>query len=99
MLTACEFASNPCDAWTSLARGVSFVHEPEGWYCYRPRDPQATSLYKLMESLDETVKGQWDERLEARYGCWRGLADEARGALPRLRDLGAWLGPGALRSV
>jgi hypothetical protein len=30
-----------------------------------------------MESLYETVKGQWDERFEARYGSWRGLADEA----------------------
>ncbi len=44
---------------------------------YRPRNPRATSLYQLLESRYETVKGLWEERFEQRYGFWRGLCDSA----------------------
>lgn len=44
---------------------------------YRPRDPRKTSLYGLLDSLYERVKGVWDERFEPSYGFWRGLVEEA----------------------
>jgi hypothetical protein len=43
---------------------------------YRPRDPRATPLYRLVEAHYDEVKGQWEERFERRYGFWRGLLDE-----------------------
>jgi hypothetical protein len=44
---------------------------------YRPRNPRATSLYRLLEAHYETVKGLWEERFERRYGFWRGFYDTA----------------------
>jgi ribosomal protein S27E len=44
---------------------------------YRPRNPRATSLYQLLETHYETVKGLWEERFERRYGFWRGFYDKA----------------------
>jgi len=43
---------------------------------YKPRDPRKTSLYGLLDSLYERVKGVWEERFERSYGFWRGLVDE-----------------------
>ena len=42
---------------------------------YRPRRPQQTPLYRLLESLFEPVKLCWEERFEARYGFWQGCWD------------------------
>jgi hypothetical protein len=42
---------------------------------YRPRDPRATPLYRLVECFYDEVKGQWDEPFEARFGFWRGFVD------------------------
>ena len=44
---------------------------------YRPRNPQATSLYQLVEAHYETAKGLWEERFERRCGFWRGFYDTA----------------------
>ena len=44
---------------------------------YRQRNPRASSLYQLLDSLYDTVKGLWEERFERRYGFWRGLYDAA----------------------
>jgi hypothetical protein len=44
---------------------------------YRPRNPSATALYGLLESLYERVKGVWDEVFEARYGFWRSFVEQA----------------------
>ena len=44
---------------------------------YRPRNPRATSLYQLLETHYDTVKGLWEERSERRYGFWRGFYDTA----------------------
>lgn len=52
---------------------------------YRPREPQATPLYRLLETRYETVKGEWEERFESRYGFWRGCVD---GAVARYLDCG-----------
>jgi hypothetical protein len=42
---------------------------------YRPRDPQSTPLYRLVETFYEEVKGSWEERFERLYGRWRGFLD------------------------
>ena len=44
---------------------------------YRPRNPRATSLFKLLDKHYETVKGVWEERFQRRYGFWRGYWDRA----------------------
>jgi len=44
---------------------------------YRPRDPQSTPLYLLLDSLYEKVKAVWEDRFERRYGFWRGFVDTA----------------------
>lgn len=54
---------------------------------YRPRDPRKTTLWGLLDTLYERVKGKWEERFEGRYGFWRGLADEA---VARYLDCGVW---------
>ena len=54
---------------------------------YRPRDPRKTTLWGLLDTLYERVKGSWEERFERRYGFWRGLADEA---VARYLDCGVW---------
>ena len=54
---------------------------------YRPWDPRKTSLWGLLDTLYERVKGEWEERFERRYGFWRGLADEA---VARYLDCGVW---------
>jgi ribosomal protein S27E len=52
---------------------------------YRPRDPQSTALYRLVEDRYEVVKGEWEERFESRFGFWRGFVD---GAIARYLDCG-----------
>jgi hypothetical protein len=37
----------------------------------KPRDPRKTPLYGLLDSLDERIKGVWEERFERSYGFWR----------------------------
>ena len=54
---------------------------------YRPRDPRKTALWGLLDTLYERVKGAWEERVERKYGFWRGLADEA---VARYLDCGVW---------
>jgi hypothetical protein len=56
----------------------AFVPRPSG--CpgfYRHRNPRASSLYQLLNSLYDTVKGLWEERFERRYGFCRGFWDSA----------------------
>ena len=43
---------------------------------YRARNPRTTPLYRLVETLYDKVKGQWEDRFERRYGFWRGIVDE-----------------------
>ena len=54
---------------------------------YRPRRPQQTPLYRLLESLYEPVKLAWEERFETRYGFWQGCWDSA---VARYLDCGVW---------
>jgi len=66
---------------------------------YRPRNPRATPLWKLAETHYERLRGEWEKRFEARFGFWRGLADEA---VARYLDCGIpemGFGPPAVRHV
>jgi hypothetical protein len=47
---------------------------------YRPRHPQATPLYRLVEAHYTDVRDTWEEQYEGRYGFWRGFTDTAVGA-------------------
>ncbi len=42
---------------------------------YRPRQPQNSTLYQLLEAYYEDVKALWEERFEKKYGFWRGFVD------------------------
>ena len=44
---------------------------------YRPRRPRATSLYQLLDTCYERLKGLWEDRFERRYGFWRAFYDTA----------------------
>jgi hypothetical protein len=44
---------------------------------YCPRDPSATALFGLLESLYERVKGLWEDVFEKRYGFWRSFVEQA----------------------
>ena len=50
---------------------------PEGPAKYRPRDPAASPLFRLIDTYYEKVKGLWEECFEHRYGFWRGFVDAA----------------------
>lgn len=58
----------------AFTAGVDVCSAP---HRYRPRNPRATPLYQLLETHFETVKGNWEERFERRYGFWRGYYDTA----------------------
>ena len=44
---------------------------------YRPRQPRATPLYRLVDARYDEVRAQWEERFKTRYGYWRPLTDTA----------------------
>lgn len=46
---------------------------------YRPRCPQATPLYRLVEAHHTDVRDAWEERFEGHYGFWRTSTDKAVG--------------------
>ena len=47
---------------------------------YRPRVPQTTPLYRLVQAHYADVRDSWEERYEGRYGFWRAFTDTAVGA-------------------
>jgi hypothetical protein len=42
---------------------------------YRPRKPQLSDLYRLLEAHYDDVKAHWEDRFEKAYGYWRGFVD------------------------
>jgi hypothetical protein len=38
---------------------------------YRPRNPQATSLHRLVEDNFDELERVWEERYEEQHGLWR----------------------------
>jgi len=71
------------------ARSVVLSAEPRG--LYRPRNPRATPLYRIFDSLFDEVRGQWEERFERRYGFWWGFVADLRAKEPEHRiEGGVW---------
>jgi hypothetical protein len=47
---------------------------------YRPRHPEATPLYRLVQAHYADVHDEWEECFEWRYGYWRGSTEKEVGA-------------------
>ncbi len=54
---------------------------------YRPRDPHASDLWRLMDQHFETFRRVYDERFQAKYGFWRPLIERSVAAFLRCGDL------------
>ena len=54
---------------------------------YRPRDPQASDLWRLMDRHFETFQRVYDERFCAKYGYWRPIVERSVMAYLRCGDL------------
>jgi len=48
---------------------------PQG--VYRPRNAQASPLYRLVEDHFDELECVWDERCEREYGFWRPVVRQA----------------------
>ena len=65
---------------------------------YRPRDPQASNLWRLMDRHFETFQRVYDERFQAKYGYWRPIIERSVTAFLRCGDLhGAFWGQAGIR--
>jgi hypothetical protein len=54
---------------------------------YRPRDPQASALWQLLEQHFDTFQQVYDERFAARYGFWRPIVERSLKAFLKCGDL------------
>ncbi|NLX23774.1 MAG: transposase [Phycisphaerae bacterium] len=54
---------------------------------YRPRDPQASELWRLMDRHFETFQRVYDERFQVKYGYWRPIVERSVTAYLRCGDL------------
>jgi hypothetical protein len=54
---------------------------------YRPRDPQATDLWRLLDQHFETFQQVYDERFAAQYGFWRPVVERSVKAFLKCGDL------------
>ena len=54
---------------------------------YRPRNPQASGLWRVMDRHFATFQRVYDERFEAKYGFWRPIVERSVTAFLRCGDL------------
>jgi hypothetical protein len=54
---------------------------------YRPRDPQASDLWRLLDQHLQTFQQVYDERFQARYGFWRPIVERSVTAFLKCGDL------------
>ena len=54
---------------------------------YRPRDPQASDLWRLMDRYFPTFQQVYDERYQAKYGFWRPVVERSVNAFLQCGDL------------
>ena len=54
---------------------------------YRPRDPQASDLWRLLHGHFETFREVYEERFQAKYGFWRPVIDRSVTAFLKCGDL------------
>lgn len=66
---------------------------------YRPRQPRATPLCRLVDARHDELRAQWEERFETRYGFWRSLTGTAVAAFFDCGILDNGFARGTLRRV
>ncbi len=54
---------------------------------YRPRDPQASDLWRLIDQHFDSFRQGYDERFQAKYGFWRPVVDRSVTAFLACGDL------------
>ncbi len=54
---------------------------------YRPRDPQASGLWRVIDEHFETFQRVYDERFAAKYGFWRPVVERSVTAFLKCGDL------------
>jgi len=54
---------------------------------YRPRDPQASDLWRLIDEHFDTFQQVYDERYQAKYGFWRPVIEHSVTAFLKCGDL------------
>ncbi len=54
---------------------------------YRPRDPQASHLWRLIDQHFDSFRQGYDERFQAKYGFWRPVVDRSVTAFLACGDL------------
>ena len=54
---------------------------------YRPRNPQASDLWRLLDQHFDTFQQVYDERFAARYGFWRSIVERSVRAFLKCGDL------------
>ena len=54
---------------------------------YRPRDPQASDLWRLIDQHFDSFQQVYDERYQAKYGYWRPIIEQSVTAYLKCGDL------------
>jgi hypothetical protein len=65
--------SGPSGPWRPLGRAGCGARD----VLYRPRRPESTTFYQLIEEHFEEYKGVYEERFEAHDGPWRSIVERA----------------------
>ena len=50
---------------------------PKPLSLYRPRDPRASDLWRLLDEHFDSFRQVYDEQFQAKYGFWRPVVDQA----------------------
>jgi ribosomal protein S27E len=54
---------------------------------YRPRDPRASDLWRLIDEHFDSFQQVYDERFQAKYGFWRPIIERSVAAFLKCGDL------------
>ena len=54
---------------------------------YRPRDPRASNLWRLLDEHFDSFQQVYDERYQAKYGYWRPIVEQSVAAFLKCGDL------------
>ena len=54
---------------------------------YRPRDPQASDLWRLLDEHFDSFQQVYEERYQAKYGFWRPIVAQSVAAYLKCGDL------------
>ena len=54
---------------------------------YRPRDPQASDLWRLLDEHFDSFQQVYDQRYQAKYGYWRPIIEQSVAAFLKCGDL------------